>query len=221
MWYKNLDIKKIFHIFAKDMSKKILIKINGRPNLVGLFHSYLSRKCSEKHSSKSMHGIWDDDDYADYYDEIAARWGFDDEDYDILYPSRKRGKKKHKKGSKNKKYLPIDVAYSGEEEYPNEYDGSNSDKMIWFYPTFCEKQDKLEFNTIHDFDEYCELMGYTVPSEVIDDIIYRYESHCCLSPQAKSLGILEIMSEGSYGDLYYEALSEASLVGDYCECDDV
>lgn len=204
------------------MSKKILIKINGRPNLTGLFHSYLSRKASEKPIRRQpMTGIWGDDDYADYYDEIAARWGFDDEDYDILYPSTKRSKKKHKKGNKNKKYIPINVAYSGEEEFPNELDDANSDKSIWFYPTFCEKQDRLEFNTLHDFDEYCELMGYTVPTEVIDDIVYRYESHCCLSPQAKSLGILEIMSECSYGDLYYEALSEASLVGDYCECDDV
>ena len=69
------------------MSKKILIKINGRPNLIGLFHSYLSRKASEKPIRQPMTGIWGDDDYADYYDEIAARWGFDDEDYDILYPS--------------------------------------------------------------------------------------------------------------------------------------
>jgi hypothetical protein len=129
-------------------------------------------------------------------------------------------KRKHKKGKKSKP-IDITVPYSGDEESLDEYsfDGislSTEDyepegKEIWYYPDYHCKEDRLEFNSLKDFSDYCDTMGYFVDENVADDIEWRYESHCCLNPESKKLGLMEIMAEHSYGDLFYEACDGAEL----------
>ena len=134
-----------------------------------------------------------------------------------------KGKKKHKKG-KNARIIGINTPYSGfEGEDDDEYDfsGINLDfttddyddgyKQIWFYPDYHEKNDKLEFNSLKEFSDYCESMGYLVSKEVMNDISWRYESHCCLCPESEKAGLLEIMCEHSYGEMFYEACEEYEL----------
>ena len=132
----------------------------------------------------------------------------------------KRGKHKHTKGKKGRK-MDIDVPYSGFEDNPTEYwgdddyeDGDGQSKTIWFYPDYHYKDDRLEFNSLKAFDKYCTRMGYTVPKFVESDIVYRSESHCCLNPDAEREGVLEIMAEHSYGEMFYEACDTDELSGD-------
>lgn len=134
----------------------------------------------------------------------------------------KKGKKKHKKGKKARLF-DINVPYSGDEENLDEYnlddvdidfttdDYDDGQKEIWFYPDYHEKDDKLEFNSLKEFSDYCEDMGYFVSKEVVNDISWRYESHCCLCPESEKQGLLEIMSEHSYGEMFYEACEEYEL----------
>lgn len=132
----------------------------------------------------------------------------------------KKGKHKHSKGKKGKVF-DINVPYSGYEDNPNEYDFDNirldtedyepSSKEIWFYPDYHCKDDRLEFNSLKEFNDYCESMGYFVDKEVAENISWRYESHCCLNPESEKIGLLEIMTEHSYGDLFYEACEECEL----------
>lgn len=208
------------------MSKRISVLINNiRPSLGILFREYLHRKSLEKKSVK-----YDED----YYDEVAEYWdkvfpGWDDEpsscDGELVYPllGSKRGKKgKHKRGNKRKhsKVIDLDVPYSGYEGSPTEVDDEYDDndyqsKVIWFYPDYHYKDDRLEFNSLKSFDKYCSENGYHVPKYVEYDIVYRSESHCCLSPSAEKEGLLEIMSEDSYGDMFYEACDASELSGDF------
>lgn len=137
----------------------------------------------------------------------------------------RRGKKKG--GSEDDDYwnsrkrkFDIDVPYSGFEGNPTEYwgdddyeDGDGQSKTIWFYPDYHDKDDKLEFNSLRAFDKYCTKMGYKVPGYVSSDIVYRSESHCCLNPQAEREGVLEVMAEHSYGEMFYEACDTDELSG--------
>lgn len=204
------------------MSKKIKISINGkRPNLSLLFHEYLKNKSSDKGFGIR---VYSDDDY---YDEIAAYWdkmfpGWDDdEDNCVVFPPResghKKGKHKHsRRGKKRGRVIDIDTPYSGYEENPTEIDDEYDDydyqeKTIWFYPDYHYKDDRLEFNSLKSFDKYCTKMGYNVPNFVVSELAYLSESHCCLDPQAEKEGVLEIMVEHSYGEMFYEACDVSEL----------
>jgi hypothetical protein len=133
---------------------------------------------------------------------------------------RRGNKHKHSKGKKGK-IFNISVPYSGDEDNPREYDFDDirldtedyepSSKEIWFYPDYHCKDDRLEFNSLKEFSDYCESMGYFVDKKVAEDISWRYESHCCLNPESEKIGLLEIMTEHSYGDMFYEACEEAEL----------
>ena len=172
----------------------------------------------------------EDFDYGNYYDED------DDEDYNQVWPPKKektaydvfweneerKAKSKHKRGKgKKSKARVIDITqpYSGEEEDPTEYasyeeigsDGILEGKEIWFYPNYRDKYDKLEFNTLKAFDDFCADNGYVVPPYIAENIAYRRISHTCLRPDAREDGIFEIMAEESYADMMYEACDVKEL----------
>lgn len=244
------------------MSKKIEINIPNKvkPNLISLFHKYLSRKAKEP--TYRSYEDWDDyyDDMAAYWDRVFPGWDDDlDDDSDVVFPpmnngvlilkpkGKRKGKKKdpfkdfwsqedreesfskggkgkmkHKKGKKAR-IVGIHAPYSGYEDDPTEYnlddigfeyssnDEDTEHKEIWFYPDYHCKDDRLEFNSIKEFSDYCENQGYFVSREVANDLAWRYESHCCLCPESEKVGLLEIMSEHSYGEMFYEACEEHEL----------
>jgi hypothetical protein len=125
----------------------------------------------------------------------------------------KKGKKKHKKGKKARLF-DINVPYSGEEEeidFDFTCDDYGNDKEIWFYVDYHDKEDRLEFNSLKDFIDYCDSMGYYIPPQVERDIEWRYESHCCLCPDSEKIGFLEVMSGHSYGDMFFSACEDSEL----------
>lgn len=196
------------------MSKKIKLLINNKHSILGsLFHQYLERKSSEY---KNFNGtvLYDEDDYEDiyaYWDRIYPGW--DDEisdDGECMFPKRNT-KHKHKRGKKGK-CIDITTPYSGYEgDLDNEDDYEYTSKLIWYYPDYHDKEDRLEFNSYNDFEEYCLGMGYKIPDYVKSDLEYRFESHCCLNSLSLKDGILEIMSEHSYGEMFYECCDVSEL----------
>lgn len=163
------------------------------PILGEAFSLNKNRKAKHKHKrGKNKRGSEDDsDEYADYWNSLVGK-------------------------NKKKKKFDIDVPYSGYEGCPteidDEYDDDDyQDKVIWFYQDYHDKDDRLEFNSLKAFDKYCTKMGYNVPSYVSADIIYRCESHCCLDPRAEREGVLEVMAEDSYGNMFYEACDVEEL----------
>lgn len=194
------------------MSKRIkIIFDSNRPNLSKLFHSYLLHKYeSSKHSSYSD----DEDEYARYWDSVFPGWDDDssydsyDEDGIFIFPSHSHRSKHINKGKKKK--------YNYDDDFNDVevIDGSDSSsKVIFFYYDYHYKDERLEFNSLKDFNDFCLGMGYEVPKYVSDDLAYRSESHCCLNPLSVSKGDLEIMSEDSYGNLFYEACDVSELSG--------
>lgn len=223
------------------MSKKIKISIPNkvRPNLVNLFREYIVRKGNEPqflygsdYYNEDMYEYWnrafpgwDDDDMDD--DDSSVVFPFNQSKRENSFVSAKgeRKKKKHRSRSKNKRIRSLGSrAYRGIDE-DDEYNFDDIDldytkdddvktsqhKEIWFYPDYHVKDDKLEFNTLKDFNDYCEDMGFYVPSEVEDTIIWQYESHCCIYPKSCSIGLMEVMCESTYGEMYFEACEEDEI----------
>ena len=188
------------------MSKKLKISLNSslRPDLSSLFRSYLHRKTLEE------------DDLNSYYDEdiynIYDDWYDDDCDSMLLYPLARYGHsvRNYSNVMNNKKFTRDDI-------YDEEDDLSYNDceKEIWFYPDYHDKEDRLEFNSIKEFSDYCVSEGYFISDAYISDLRWRYESHCCL----KSCGVdgYEVICEHSYGEMFYEAcdVDELSEVDEY------
>lgn len=148
----------------------------------------------------------------------------DKDDEDFFWEGNK---KKHKKrGSKHARLIDINQPYSGEEEDPREvgdYDvyteyeeiddnGVSNGKEIYYYPDYHDKENRLEFETLSGFCNFCEENGYVVPDHVANGIMYRRVSHTCLRPDAREYGLYEIMAEDSYGTMFYE-VCEANELG--------
>ena len=187
------------------MSKKITINNSdiNRPNLSLLFHSYLNNK--EKNSYSNY--VWEDDEYADMHDYWNRVFQcYDEDDYvdaDVVYPyNYSLGKKKKHKKSRKKDDDYVSYISS---DYDSEY------KEIWFYPDYHCKEDRIEFNSLRDFDEYCYENGYVMTNDVSDKIIWQYESHCCLDPRNRSIGLNDVVCEHSYGELFYSVCDEEEL----------
>jgi hypothetical protein len=192
----------------------------------------------DKKNKKSGTQYWDEEDYWDEYEEIypGPSEKDDDEDeniYSELYPDvdeywnnlENEGKKKGKNGkykhSKKKKgkgsedmfdiTRPYTQGFIDETDLPEEEVESSVAQYIWFYPDYKDKTDKLEFNSLKDFDDFCAKNEFLVPPYVGERIAYRPVSHVCLNPGAKERGVDEIMGAESYGDMYYEACEELQL----------
>lgn len=131
----------------------------------------------------------------------------------------KKGKSKSKHRRRKKaKLIPLNVPFDGEEEDYNFDDISlispsynaheKEEKEIWFYPDYRDKDDKLEFNTLAEFKSYCSSNGYYLPNKVEDDIVWQYETHCCINPDVERMGYLEILADRSYGEMCYMACDE-------------
>ena len=100
----------------------------------------------------------------------------------------------------------------GVEDNPNEsndddevYDfykhHSNDEKRIYYYDDINNRFDYREFKTLKEFNEFCSEMGFLIDDASLNDLIFNYESHCCLDPTEKSEGNLIIISDRSYGGL--------------------
>jgi hypothetical protein len=131
-------------------------------------------------------------------------------DAKVLIPAYK---KKKGKGSEDMFDItrPYSQGFIDETDLPEEEVESSVAQYIWFYPDYKDKTDKLEFNSLKDFDDFCAKNEFLVPPYVGERIAYRPVSHVCLNPGAKERGVDEIMGAESYGDMYYEACEELQL----------
>jgi len=137
-----------------------------------------------------------------------------DEYWDKMSKFNERGKRKHTKhrgsrGSKGAKVIDINQPYDA--NYIDESGDALSDCIIYYYPDYHDKYSRIEFNNLAEFDEYCSANDYYVPPYAAEYIAYSPISHCCLNPIARERGVLEIMREETYGDMFYEACETSEL----------
>lgn len=223
------------------MSKKITIPSNNlRNSLVNLFHSFIMNRPKLSSSHRKSHldeDDYDDDEIRwlmsqgyEIYD-----YGDDDyvDDYDVVWPpkhskSKSKHRKRHKCKHKGARIVDLSIPFSGEEEESYEHGGYDSffspyedisdeddgildGKEIYYYPDYHDKDNRLEFETLSGFNDFCDENGYIIPMDVGNRILYNRISHTCLNPSAREYGAYEIMAEDSYGSMFYEVCEENEL----------
>ena len=137
-----------------------------------------------------------------------------DEYWDKMAKFNEHGKRKHTKhrghrGKKGAKVIDINQPYDA--NYIENDGDALENCIIYFYEDYHDKYSRIEFNSLYEFDEYCKEMGLNVPAYVAEQIAYSPVSHCCLHPGAKEQGLLEVMREETYGDMFYEACETSEL----------
>ena len=129
----------------------------------------------------------------------------DDEYVDVEEYDGKGRKKKHRHNKSKSKSrssgLGIHVPYSGYEENPDEV--YESYHVVWYYPNYNDKDDRLEFDSLKDFDDFCMDEGILVPPYMFQELINHSVSHVCLNPICMERGIKELIVSGTYNDLLF------------------
>lgn len=133
-----------------------------------------------------------------------------------------KGKKSSgKRGSRGKKKHDYDYI-GGYDEYDDfwenrgsmytngEWDDSIDDetyessyKSIKYYPDITNEMSVIEFHSLKEFSEYCDEHGYTVGTTDFSNLKNWSVIHCCLDPIDLEYGDYAIITDSSYGGLYW------------------
>lgn len=175
---------------------------------------------------------WCGRDWSDYmlYDCFGGDYpGYDDEEgydpYEEIYDglgsknSRKIKSlnKKLFKGKKNKKrYSGSDdnddfwehrhTMYSRkdwDDDLDNDGNYESFEKSIKFYSDIENELYVREFNSLKSFSDFCDDNGYKIGPTDYSNLVNWSVIHCCLDPISLEYGENEIITDNSYGALYW------------------
>jgi hypothetical protein len=125
--------------------------------------------------------------------------------------SSKRGKRGGKKKG-NLVYSTYDDDYwknrktmfrNGEWSDDDEDNYEEAYKNIKFYPDVTNEMSAIEFNSLKEFSDYCDEHGYAVGTTDYDNLKNWGVIHCCLDPIDLEYGEFAIITDSSYGGLYW------------------
>ena len=84
-------------------------------------------------------------------------------------------------------------------EYYKEH--SNDLKQIYYYEDINDKWGRLSYSSIKEFNDFCAEAGIYMTNETANNLLYNFETHCCLDPLEKEKGNLILVDDTSYGGL--------------------
>ena len=200
------------------MSKKIYIRVSGRPDLRESFHNGL------RSALNAVSRL-----YSSSYDDSWDNYGYDEDYYwDQWYPEvtvkDKYRKKKSKRGGRKRRgveddydvVFPVDVPYDGEEEewregdIPYDYDDA---PRVCFYDDYTDNSSRIDFQTLKEFDDFCVESGYLVYEDAAREIAETETAHCCLDPYGRAYGNSILIVGNSYSEMASYAMESEK----YCD----
>lgn len=210
---------------------------NKKPSLLTTFNKYLEeeKKREEEESIKFSQspeylkylvmrygGMYchptEEDDYDDFdmgYGKSKKAWKRTKRFLeDSFGHSSKKHNKRGKRGGSNKKKKYKELF--DDDSMGMSYDSSLEDKTIYYYRDFNNPDDVEIFFNLHDFDQFLEEEGIDVSADEVTNLMTRDISHCCINPDIKSTGgTVQLITDSSYGGLYWSCASEDSFSNDY------
>lgn len=164
--------------------------------------------------------------------EIARKWqntcgvlfggddyGFEDEeDYFAYLRNQKKLQKLNKKsygkrgvrgGSKKHKRNLYDYDLDNADDfwsyrrqlYGEDFNGD--EKHIYYYPNIYDEGSAREFHSLSEFDKFCGEHGFVMGDTDYDNLRNWSVIHCCLDPIDLDYGDYAIITDNSYGALYW------------------
>ena len=120
---------------------------------------------------------------------------------------RKAGKKKYNRGSedmddfwKNRHTMYRNGELDSLDDEDNYEDGY---KCIKFYDDIENELCFREFDSLKSFSDFCQTKGYRVGTVDYNNLVNNTVVHCCLDPISKEYGENEVITDNSYGALYW------------------
>ena len=153
----------------------------------------------------------------------GADYGFEDEDDYFAYlrnhkKLQKKNKKESKRGSrggKHKKRYDYDYGIVDPDDfwehrralYGDDFEDDENDenryKHIYFYPDIKDEGNVREFYSLSDFNDFCAKHNYNVGAVDFENLKNWGVIHCCLDPVDLEYGDYTVITDNSYGGLYW------------------
>jgi hypothetical protein len=158
---------------------------------------------------------WDDEEGYDPYEEIfdgICHKGsrklkeLNKKLFKRLNKGNKRGGKKKNHGSedddfwKNRHTMFRNGEWSDDD---NEDNYEDPYKCIKFYSDIENEMSVREFYSLKDFNDFCGENGYILSTTDYNNLLNWSVVHCCLDPISEEYGEHEIITDNSYGGLYW------------------
>jgi hypothetical protein len=142
-----------------------------------------------------------------------------------LYEDKKKSSSKRGSRGKGKKN-DYDAQYVGYEDYDDYWDNRKSlytngewneddednceavSKTIKFYPDITNEMSVMEFHSLKEFSDFCDRRGYVVGETDYSNLKNWSVIHCCLDPIDMEYGDFAIITDNSYGALYWTVESD-------------
>lgn len=178
----------------------------------------MARRWAKKGWSQGM--IYDCMGEDEYYDEDG--YVLTPKQIKKLNKKLSKGKASSKRGSRGKGKHRDNVEYGGYEDFGEDYwenrktmynhgewDDDDEDnyeesyKKIKFYPDITNEMSVVEFDSLKEFNDYCGEHGYTVGTTDYENLKNWGTIHCCLDPIDLEYGDSAIITDTSYGGLYW------------------
>ena len=90
--------------------------------------------------------------------------------------------------------------------------GNKKSSVIWYYPDYHAEDDRLEFDTLQSFTDFCKDESIQVPLTFYTEYgKCKHGMHCTLDPFMRSVGRRTISYGLSYGEMFYEVCDAEEL----------
>ena len=121
---------------------------------------------------------------------------------------RKAGKKKYNRGSEDDmddfwNHRATMYTHGELDSLDNEDEYEDGYKCIKFYDDIENELCCREFDSLKAFDDFCRVKGYKVGPVDYNNLVNGTVVHCCLDPISKEYGENEVITDNSYGALYW------------------
>lgn len=159
------------------------IKISPKPSINEALRSELAAQNKAKKNYIVDFNDWDDDPYYFLNEGITDDSFYDDDKDDYQVPTDKQ---------------PKEIYFSELMGDISIFDEKNDD-----YSTFSKSYISETFSNVDELKTYCLLNGIYIPKNELTSIRYRKISYCTFDPDEKSRGELVLVSDNSWGGLYW------------------
>lgn len=174
----------------------------------------MARKWSGKSFDWARNMIYDcmGEDYPGWDDSL------DDFEYSNSRSRKKLNKKLYKKskkgGSEDDDYWKYRGSMFNHDEWNDKLDDEDNYeepyKCIKFYSDISNELSVREFYTLKEFNDFCADEGYIVSTTDYNHLVDWSVVHCCLDPISLEYGEKEVITDNSYGGLYWTVRDDIS-----------
>jgi len=125
-----------------------------------------------------------------------------------LFKGKKSKGKKKNRGSEeddywNNRHTMYKNGEWSDDDLDDEDYHEDSYKCIKFYPDIENEMSVREFYSLKEFNDFCSENGYLLSTTDYNNLVNWSVVHCCLDPISEEYGEHELITDNSYGGLYW------------------